>query len=312
LKSLRILRRLTHTYNQTFQWINEKQGSPLTVKGDNSISRGRGADAQSLDDIIICLPATLDLNSQSLIKHFHLLTRKLNSSNAKYISDALLSISRKISDQIFLKLYFDFVQNKEFEKLGKSNHFLLSLFLLIVYCLGITANKGIIRLLIEYRSDSYLISSLLKPLWDNRPHEDIRASLIFTLLHFVQTTNSNDHLNIIWKILSEAAKDEYLLVIECLFEMNKEGPRWPLLKLKNVSDQIFEIFVNKIQFLVLDHPTSLKARSIAWANIDHKYSNTLKLIEKAQQLCTQFDKDANTLWETAFKTIILLYEEHQM
>jgi hypothetical protein len=121
LKSLRVLRRLTHTYNDTLEWLDKKQGSPLASKNPNESSspHARGAAVQPLDDIIICLPATFDLTPQNLLKHFELLKTKLNASNAKYISDAMLSISRKISDEIFLKSYLEFIRNEQFQKLGK-------------------------------------------------------------------------------------------------------------------------------------------------------------------------------------------------
>jgi hypothetical protein len=85
-----------------------------------------------------------------------------------------------------------------------------------------------------------------------------------------------------------------------------------LSKLKNSSKLSFEKFVNQIQFKVLDHPNSLQARSLAWTNIDCEYVDTNKLIEKAQLLCTQFNKDANTLWETAFGKIISLFKEQKI
>jgi len=122
LKSLRVLRRLTHTYNLTLEWIDKKQDSPLAVVNskESKSSRTRGAGVQPLDDIIICLPATFDLTPQNLIKHLDLLKTKLNSSNAKYISDAMLSISRKIPDEIFLKQYLEFIRNEQFQKFGKN------------------------------------------------------------------------------------------------------------------------------------------------------------------------------------------------
>jgi len=121
LKSLRVLRRLTHTYNEVLQWLDKKQGSPLVLKNRNEDGgyHRRGAAVQPLDDIIICLPATFDLTPQNLLQHFQLLKTKLNASNAKYISDAMLSISRKIPDEIFLKGYLEFIRDEQFQKLGK-------------------------------------------------------------------------------------------------------------------------------------------------------------------------------------------------
>ncbi|CAF4947375.1 unnamed protein product, partial [Rotaria socialis] len=108
LKSLRVLHRLTHTYDQSLRWL---------VVSQNNISN----DIDPLDHIIICLPVTLDLTTQQLLKQFHFLKMKLNASNAKYISDAMLTISRRLPDKIFLKHYLDLVCNEQFQKLGKLN-----------------------------------------------------------------------------------------------------------------------------------------------------------------------------------------------
>ncbi len=296
LKSLRVLRRLTYTYNQTLEWIDKKQDSPLSSKNPNEGSgRGRGATVEVLDDILICLPSTFDLTSDILLKQFHFLTTKLNSTNAKYISDAFLNISRKISDQIFLTNYFEFIQNEQFQKLG------------------ITANKEILRLLIEFTSDSSIISKYLKPFWNNHPHQDIRACLILILLHFIgRKTNLNQDEIILWEILDQAANDEYILIIQYLLGLSTGRSNRILTKLKHSSKLSFEKFVNQIQFKILDHTNSLQARAFAWINIDSIYVNTNKLIDKAQQLCCQFDKDANTLWENAFGKIISLFKEQKM
>jgi len=187
---------------------------------------------------------------------------------------------------------------------------MISVFFILFVYLGITANKEILRLLIEYISDSSLVKSLIKPLWDSHPHQDVRACLILTLLHFIGKSNENEI--IIWNILEEAADDEYLPVVQSLFAAQRGESRWPLSQLRNSSDQIFDTFVNRIQFKVLDHPKSLEARSWAWTNIDYEHCDTNKLIEKAQQLCIQFDKDANNLWESAFGKIISLYKQQKV
>jgi hypothetical protein len=178
--------------------------------------------------------------------------------------------------------------------------------------LGITANKEIIRLLNQYASEPNLVEDLIKPLWDSHPHQDVRVCLTLTILNFISKSNSNDDRIVIWKILEEAADDEYLPVIQSLFSADRGQSRWPLTQLKNSSDPLFITFVNRIQFKVLDHPKSLQARSSAWSTIDYEYADTNKLIEKAQQLCIQFEKDANTLWETAFQKIISLYKINKM
>ncbi|CAF4321370.1 unnamed protein product, partial [Adineta steineri] len=119
LASFRILRRLTHTYNITLEWFNQKQDSALSICNSTVTKtyRNRGAAAKPLDDIIICLPSTFDLTPQLLLQHFDLILKKLNASNAKYISDAILSVSRRIPDEIFLEKYLNFIQNEQFQKL---------------------------------------------------------------------------------------------------------------------------------------------------------------------------------------------------
>jgi hypothetical protein len=44
---------------------------------------------------------------------------KLNASNAKYISDTMRTISRRLPTEIFLKHYLELVRNEQFQKLGK-------------------------------------------------------------------------------------------------------------------------------------------------------------------------------------------------
>jgi hypothetical protein len=157
-----------------------------------------------------------------------------------------------------------------------------------------------------------LIISVIKPLWDSRPHEDVRVCLILTLLNFIDKLNLNDDKIIIWKIFEEAADDNYLPVVQSLFCDYRGNSRWPLSRLRNSSNNIFQTFIDRIQFRILDHPTSLEARLWAWSNIDYEYCDSQKLIEKAQQLCSQFDKNANALWENAFKKIISCYQYQKM
>lgn len=115
-----------------------------------------------------------------------------------------------------------------------------------------------------------------------------------------------------WTILEQAAQDDYLPVIKSLFSADRGEQRWPLSKLKSMSKDLFKIFVNRIQFKVLDHPTLLEARLWAWSNIEYEYCDINKLIEKVQFLCIQFDKNANTLWKQAFEKIIFSYREQIM
>ena len=119
LKSLRVLRRFSNTYSYTLQWIKERTSlrTPLTSR-TSRVHCIRGADAQSIDDLIICLPATFDLSRDELIEQFHRLKDQLNAANAKYVSGAILAISRKLPDRLFLTMYLDFVRSEQFQKLG--------------------------------------------------------------------------------------------------------------------------------------------------------------------------------------------------
>ncbi|CAF4778802.1 unnamed protein product, partial [Rotaria sp. Silwood2] len=116
LKCLRVLRRFSCTYNKTLEWIQNKQTSQLLIKNSNKTPswKTHGAAVAPIDDIILCLPATFNLNQEYLLKHFDLLKTNLNTSNARFISDAILNISRKIPDEIFLKSYIEFIHNEQF------------------------------------------------------------------------------------------------------------------------------------------------------------------------------------------------------
>jgi len=156
-----------------------------------------------------------------------------------------------------------------------------------------------------------LINGLVKPLWDSKLHQDIRACLILTLLHFIGKLNTTDDDSTLWKILDDAAYDEYLPVIQNLFDSKRKDFCWPLIPLKTSSEKLFQRFVNEIQFKVLDHPTSLEARLYAWQNIDHEHCDSNILMEKAQHICTQFNEDSKNLWTTAFGKIISIGKENQ-
>ncbi|CAF3137068.1 unnamed protein product [Rotaria sp. Silwood2] len=189
----------------------------------------------------------------------------LNASNAKFISDAMLSISRKISDEIFFKSYIEFIRHGQFQKLGAA------------------VTEEILRLLIQYVSDPNLIKTVIESLWDRYPHQDVRTCL-----------------------------DDYLPVVRALFAADRGDSRWLLTELKNSSNNLFEIFVNQIQFKILDHQTSLEACSYAWLNLEYNYCHTTALTEKARNLCIQFDKNANILWEKAFATMVSFYKQQKI
>ncbi|CAF4099527.1 unnamed protein product, partial [Adineta steineri] len=188
---------------------------------------------------------------------------------------------------------------------------------------GPIANKELLRLLVEFVSNTNLVKLIIKPIWNNHPHQDVRACPILTLLHFIGKTSSNENENIIWKILEAAAEDNYLPVVQTLFADQQgkscrslgeikyssetifeeasedDGPPIvpelfaarqrkscsPLIKLKNSSEKVFETFINRIKFK--------------------------KLYEKVQEECAHFNKEGNTLWEQAFEKMILIYKEEK-
>ncbi|CAF2821052.1 unnamed protein product [Rotaria sp. Silwood2] len=308
LKLLRIFCRLTRTYNKTLEWFHAKFYSSSTVEeiDENPGPRTRYFDPKTFDKVIVCLPATFDLDEESLLKQFHLLKTKLNTSNAMFVADTMLSISRRINEELFLKSYLELLRDEQLPKLG------------------ITAYKEVLRLLILYSSDPTLVETDIKPLWDSHPHQDLRACLILILLHFVGKHNSDDIDKAIWQILEQAAEDDYLIIVQSLFAFHQENSRrrlprsqrgtscWPLTRWKNLSDPLYEEFVNRIQLKVLDHPTSLNARSWAWENIEYEHCDKNELFGKAQKLCIQFDETGNKLWAQAFNKIILLYRENKI
>jgi hypothetical protein len=139
------------------------------------------------------------------------------------------------------------------------------MFVCLFLLLGITANKAMLHLLVQYRFNSTLISSILKPLRDSRPHPDIRTCLTMILLQFIHELNINDNESVIWSILEEAAYDDYHLVVLTLFGANEKGIRRPSRGLKDSSTNLLQIFVKRIQMKTLDHPTSLTACIWAWS-----------------------------------------------
>lgn len=105
----------------TLDWIYKNHDLKLIVDFSQNLKgvRLRGSIVTSLNDVILCIPATFDLRTDVLLKYFELLITKLNASNAKLISDALLCISRKVNNKIFVKFYLDFIHGEQFRNLGK-------------------------------------------------------------------------------------------------------------------------------------------------------------------------------------------------
>lgn len=197
---------------------------------------------------------------------------------------------------------------KVFQNLVNNFKFLLSIIVCLFRLLGITANKAMLRLLIPYRFNSTLISSVLKSLWDSRPHPDIRSCLVMIILQFLNESNITDDESVIWSILEEAAHDDYHRVIYALFGANEKGISRPSRGLKNSSSNLRRIFFKRIQMKILEHSTSLTALSWAWSSIDSDYCDIDLIKEKARQLCIQFDKNANFLWKQVFKKVLSFYK----
>ena len=169
--------------------------------------------------------------------------------------------------------------------------------------LGITAAKAILRLLIQYRFDSSLITSIFTPLWDSKPHPDIRACLITILMNFIR----DEEESVIWSILKEAAHDDYDPVVLSLCGADAKGIRRPSRRLRASSNDL-RIFVQRIQMKMLDHPTSLTMRTWAWSLLDAEYCDIQLVENQARQLCIEFDKNANVLWKEAFQKILSFYK----
>ncbi|CAF3787569.1 unnamed protein product [Rotaria sordida] len=292
LKSLHVLNRLSHTHHYTIEWIekNENLFSSVVTNASSCNNAGRGANIQAINNYILSLPAIFDLSSQDLHKQFHRLKEKLNASNTTIIRNALLNISQKVTDQYFLQYFIEFIHSEHFSKLG------------------ITTNKAMLRLLVEYRYNSMLITSVLKPLWDSRPHPDIRTCLVKVLLDFINESNIKDEKSVVWLILEQAAHDDYDPVVLALFGANDKGICRSSIGLKDSSTNLVQIFVQRVQMKILDHPTSLTARIWAWPLLDSQYCNMNIVIEKARQLCIHFDKNANILWKKAFEKILAIYK----
>ena len=179
--------------------------------------------------------------------------------------------------------------------------------LLFLVSSGITATKAILRLLIQYRFDSTLITLILKPVWDSKPHPDIRACLITVLLNFIHDLNLTGEECVIWSILEEAAHDEYGPVVLALYDADAKGIRRPSRRLRASSSNL-RTFVQRIQMKILDHPTSLTSRIWAWSLLNAEYCDIDLVINKAQQLSIEFDKNANVLWKEAFQKILSFYK----
>ena len=110
---MRVLRHFTHTSSQSLQWFSTEPTFPPTLKNHSTRTTA------PLDHIIVCIPARFDLPSTELLEQLQSLTTKLSAANAKYISDAMLMILRRLPEEIFLKHHLDFVRSDQFQRLGK-------------------------------------------------------------------------------------------------------------------------------------------------------------------------------------------------
>ena len=62
----------------------------------------------------------MDLSPDDHLEHFHLLANRLNASNAKFVSDAMANISRRVPDERFLQVYLPLIQSEQMLQLGKA------------------------------------------------------------------------------------------------------------------------------------------------------------------------------------------------
>ena len=81
----------------------------------------------------------------------------------------------------------------------------------------------------------------------------------------------------------------------------------------NISSEIFIwLVINPEKHIhIYKYPTWLEARLYVWNTIDHEHCDSNKLMEKAQHICTQFNKESNNSWTTAFSKIISIGKENQ-
>ena len=177
---------------------------------------------------------------------------------------------------------------------GSVNQLETNVSLTIFTLIGITANKEILRLLVQYRNEPTLIDTVIQPLWARKPHPDVRACLIVSLLHFLDKCGQ-DETSPIWTILEQAAEDDYLPVIHALFVRTPRESPWVLTRLGNSDSRLFRTFVNRIQFRVIDHPNKLDARLHAWSRVDYNHCDLRELFHKAKELCVQFNKKCQYL-----------------
>ena len=185
-----------------------------------------------------------------------------------------------------------------------------------VFLSGVTANKEILRLLREFLGHRQLIQSVLKPLWDTRTHDDLRRSLLLTAIDFLgqsQVKDTDDHA-VLWQMIDEASRSAYLPLVQCLFTDTSNGgsSSSPLMRMKYSCESMYRVFVNQVQMKILDHSTSSEARSWAWSNIDHQYADRHVLVDKAQHVCLQFDRDSKACFKAALDMLIAMYKQEEL
>lgn len=166
--------------------------------------------------------------------------------------------------------------------------------------------------MIDYSTYPGLIRDFLQPFWKKNLHDDVRASLLLILLHFIDKSHSKDEEILLWDLLEQSTKEEYSLLIQYLFGSNGNASQRILSKLKHSFPQLFHKYVNQIQFLVLDHPKSVELRSIAWTNIDYEFVQFDSFLQKGEELILQFNQQANHLWPMVFNQFISLFKQNQM
>lgn len=163
-----------------------------------------------------------------------------------------------------------------------------------------------LRLSVQFCFDPTLIISIFKPLWDTKPHPDIRACLVTILIKFIHDRNFMGEESVIWSILEEAAHDDYDPAVLALCGADAKyifrQSRW-----LRASPSNLRIFVERIQMKMLDHSASLTIRMWAWSQLDAEYCDINLVMDKARQLSIQSDKNADRLCENAFQKILSIY-----
>ena len=239
----------------------------------------------------------------------------INSSNAKLISDALINLSQRMNKQmIFNSLKVLPLNNllRFFSFLWQRNSF-QSIDFFSLDSSGITAQKNILRLLIEVRSNSNCIVDLIEPLRKWNLHRNVRTALIFTQLHFLISNDLNEKdFHCLMSISDQSTDEEYLPLLQCFFSNERDKNSSILHLFRISSEENVLLFVNRIEMKILDHPKSIEVRLLAWKSIEYRYVDQKIFLEKVRQLSIEFDDYSNQLWPNALTKLLQISEYQSM